>query len=65
MVKEIKTFADIEIEKRTFHHRKNLILLKHVDIDNIQVSSMVFPSEKNINVLLVIKMMIITLNNYT
>ena len=41
MVKEIITFGYIEIEKRKFHHRKNLILLQYVDIDNRHVSSMV------------------------
>ena len=48
MDKEIITFGDIEIEKRKFHHRRNLILLDFVDINSIQVSSIVFPSEKKI-----------------
>ena len=66
MNKEIITFGDIEIEKRKFHHRKNLILLEYVDIDSILTSSLVFYGEKkNINILLVTKMMIIKLNNFT
>ena len=66
MNKEIITFGDIEIEKRKFHHRKNLILLEYVDIDSILTSSLVFHGEKkNINILLVTKMMIIKLNNFT
>ena len=66
MNKEIITFGDIEIEKRKFHHRKNLILLEYVDIDSMLTSSLVFYGEKkNINILLVTKMMIIKLNNFT
>ena len=66
MNKEIITFGDIEIEKRKFHHRKNLILLEYVDIDSILTSSLVFYGEKkNINILLVTKIMIIKLNNFT
>ena len=42
MSKEIKAFGNVEIEKRKFYHHKNLILLEYVDIDNIQVSTMVF-----------------------
>ena len=34
MGKEIIAFDLIEIEKRKFHHHKNLILLKDVDTDN-------------------------------
>ena len=47
MSKEIITFCDIEIKKCKFRHRKNLILLQDIDIDNILISSMIFPSEKN------------------
>ena len=46
-------------EKRKFHHRKNLIMLKDVDTDNIQGSRMFSSSERNINILLVTKIMII------
>ena len=46
-------------EKRKFHHRKNLIMLKDEDIDNIQGSRMFSSSERNINILLVTKIMII------
>ena len=47
MDKEIITFGDIEIEKRKFHHCRNLILLGYVDIDSIQVSSIVSSSKKS------------------
>ena len=40
-------YGDIEIEKRKFHHSKNLIFLKSKDIDNIQLSRMVSSGEKN------------------
>ena len=53
MGREFVTFGDNEIEKRKFHHFKNLILLRHVDIDNIQVTKIT-----------VTKMMIIKLNRY-
>ena len=48
MGKEIITFGDIEIEKRKFHHRKNLIFLEYVDIDNILISRMVCSGEKRL-----------------
>ena len=48
MGKEIITFGDIEIEKRKFHHRKNLISLEYVDIDNIMISRMVSSGEKRL-----------------
>ena len=47
MSKEIITFGDIEIEKRKFSYRRNLILLKDVDVDNILISSMISSSKKN------------------
>ena len=46
-------------EKRKFRHRKNLIMLKYVDTDNIQGSRMFSSSERNINILLVTKIIII------
>ena len=46
MSKEIIAFDNIETEKRKFHHRKNLPFKKDVDIDNIQVSSMISAGEK-------------------
>ena len=46
MSKEITAFGNIEIEKRKFHHCKNLILLEDVDIDKIQVL-VVFSGEKD------------------
>ena len=52
MGKEIIKFGNIKIGKRNFHHRKNLILLEDLDIDNMQVSSIVCSSKKNINILL-------------
>ena len=47
--KNVTTFGDIEVEKRKFCHCKNLELLEYVDIDNIEVSSMVSSGEKNYN----------------
>ena len=47
MSKEIITFGDIEIEKCKFCYRRNLILLKDVDVDNILISSMISSSKKN------------------
>ena len=45
MGKEIITFSNIETEKRQFHH---LTLLEEINIDNIQVPSMVsFREKKN------------------
>ena len=41
MPKEFIKFSDIEIKKRKFHHRENVILLEDADIEKIQVSSMV------------------------
>ena len=46
MSKEIIAFGNIEIEKRKFYHRKNLILLGDVDINNIPISNMVSSGEK-------------------
>ena len=37
MGKEVITFGDNEIEKRSFHHRKNLLLLKDVDLKNASI----------------------------
>ena len=39
-------FGNIEIKKLKFHHHKNLTLLEDVDINNIQVCSMVSSDEK-------------------
>ena len=47
MGKEIMTFGNTEIEKQKFDHGKNLALLEDLDIDKIQVSSMVSSGEKN------------------
>ena len=59
-------FDNIEIEKLKFHHCKNLILLKYLDNNNKEVSSIVSSGKKNINILLVTKMtMIIKLKHYT
>ena len=54
MDKEIITFY-IEIEKRKLHYNKNLILLEYVDIDNMQVSSMVSSGEKKYRYFIVYK----------
>ena len=64
MCKKIITFGNIEIEKRKFYHRKNLILLEDLYNDNIQVSTVVSSGKKNINILLDIKMMIIMKLNH-
>ena len=45
MGKQIITFSNIETEKRQFHH---LTLLEEINIDNIQVPSMVSFREKKI-----------------
>ena len=50
-------FGNIELEKRKFHYDKNLILLEK--------KSLVSSGKKNINISLITKMMIITLNLYT
>ena len=34
---EIIASGGIQIDKRTFHHRKNLILFEDLDVDKIQV----------------------------
>ena len=47
MHKNITTFSDTDNEKHKLHHRKNLVLLEDVDIEKIQVSSMVSLGEKN------------------
>ena len=46
MSKEITMFPNIEISKRKFYHRKNVILLKGIGIKKIQVSSMFSSSKK-------------------
>ena len=43
---QIKNY-NVEIEKRKFYYRKNLILLEDGDIKEIQVSSMAYSGEKN------------------
>ena len=65
MVKEIIVFGDVEIEKRKFNYHENTILLEDVDIDNIQVSSMVSSGEKIINTLFAIWIIIMNINHYT
>ena len=47
MSKEIIWFSNIEIERHKFYHRKNLVLLEDVDIDNRLLSSMVPSGEEN------------------
>ena len=39
-------FGNIEIKKRKFHHHKNLTLLEDVDINNIQVCSMMVSADE-------------------
>ena len=64
MGKEAITFGNNENEERKFHHRKSLILLEDVDINKMQVSSMVFSGKTNTNILMITKMMIIKLIHY-
>ena len=47
MDKGIMTFGDNEIKKCKFHHLKKLILFEDLDIEKIQVSSIVSSGEKN------------------
>ena len=47
MGKGFITFSDIEIKRRKFHYRKNLILFEDLDINNAQLTSMVSSGEKN------------------
>ena len=56
-------FGNIAIEKDKFHHRKNLILLEDLDIDNMQVSRTVSLVKKSILSATKI-VMIIKLNHY-
>ena len=64
MGKEIITFGNIEIEKRKFHHRQNLILLEDLDLDNYRYLVW-FLLVKNItNILLVTKMIMIIKSNH-
>ena len=44
--RKLIVFGNIEIKKLKFHHHKNLTLLEDVDINNIQVCSMVSSDEK-------------------
>ena len=48
MGKEIVIFGDIEIEKGKFQHCKNLVLLEDVDIEKVQVCSMVSSDKKKL-----------------
>ena len=47
MDKGIITFGNIQIEKQKFHCYKNSVFLKYVNIENIFISSNIFPVEKN------------------
>ena len=47
MDEKLTTFGDVEIEKRIFHHLKNLILLEDVLIEKMHISSLVSSCEKN------------------
>ena len=59
MSKKMLTFGDIEIEQDKFYSHKKPICLEDVDINNVLVSNKISSSEKTINTLLVISMMII------
>ena len=63
MGKEILTFGDIEIEKKSYH-LKTPILLKDVDMEKVLVSNKISLGEKTINTLLVTFIMIIKLSHY-
>ena len=39
MGKEIITFGNAEIKKQKFHHYKNPVFKKDVDIDNLSISN--------------------------
>ena len=47
MNKRIVSLGNIEIEKRKFHYRKNLILLEYVAMNKILLFSMISSGEKN------------------
>ena len=47
MGEEIITFGDIEVEKHKFHHRKNLILLKDLDIKKYRYLTWFLQLKKN------------------
>ena len=59
MNKKIKMIDDVEIEKRNFQRIKYLSFLKHVDVDNILISSKDFLEKKIIGTLLVTQMVIL------
>ena len=48
MDEKLTTFGDVEIEKRIFHHLKNLILLEDVHIEKMHISSLVSSCEKKL-----------------
>ena len=47
MSKDVLPVGNIEIEKNTFHHNKTPILLKHVNIEQVLVSSKISFGEKD------------------
>ena len=49
MGKEIITFSNTEIEKQKFHHHKNPIFLKNIEIGNILISNKTSDVKKNYN----------------
>ena len=49
MGKEILTFGDIEIEKKTFFTAIRLLFLKNIDTEKVLASCKIFFSEKNYN----------------
>ena len=59
MNKETITFDDNEIEKCKFHYHKKPIMVHNLNIDKIMKSIKVSPGRKNINNLLVAKMVVI------
>ena len=57
MEKTVIKFGDIEIQKEKFHQNEGPILIKNVETDNIVVSNKVPFDKKNLNILLVTKML--------
>ena len=47
MSKDVLPVGNIEIEKNKFHHNKTPILLKHVNIEQVWVSSKISFGEKD------------------
>ena len=64
MGKEMLPFGEIEIENNKFYRSKNPIFIDIIDIEKVLVSNKVFLVKKNINNLLVTRIMILQLDHY-